>query len=78
MHLVGAGMHHPRFDSNRILLNELVITGANTYDHDGFEQALALLASGKLPIEHLVEEEEVSYKLSWPVPPARVSPPSPP
>lgn len=57
--LVGAGMHHPRFDSNRILLNELVITGANTYDHDGFEQALALLASGKLPIEHLVEADEV-------------------
>jgi threonine dehydrogenase-like Zn-dependent dehydrogenase len=57
--LVGAGMHRPRFDPNRILLNELVITGANTYDHDGFEQALALLASGQLPIEHLVEAEEV-------------------
>jgi (R,R)-butanediol dehydrogenase/meso-butanediol dehydrogenase/diacetyl reductase len=57
--LVGAGIDHPRFDSNRILLNELIITGANTYDHDGFEQALALLASGKLPIEHLVEPEEV-------------------
>jgi 2-desacetyl-2-hydroxyethyl bacteriochlorophyllide A dehydrogenase len=57
--LVGAGMDRPRFDANRILLNELVVTGANTYDHDGFEQALALLASGRLPIEHLVEPEEV-------------------
>jgi len=57
--LVGAGIHAPRFDNNRILLNELVITGANTYDHDGFEQALALLASGKLPVDHLVEPEEV-------------------
>ena len=57
--LVGAGMDTPRFDPNRILLNELVITGANTYDHDGFEQSLAMLASGKLPIEHLVESEEV-------------------
>jgi (R,R)-butanediol dehydrogenase/meso-butanediol dehydrogenase/diacetyl reductase len=57
--LVGAGIHHPRFDANRILLNELVITGANTYDHDGFDQALALLASGKLPIDHLVEPDEV-------------------
>ena len=57
--LVGAGIERPRFDPNRILLNELVITGANTYDHDGFEQALALLASGQLPIEHLVERDEV-------------------
>jgi 2-desacetyl-2-hydroxyethyl bacteriochlorophyllide A dehydrogenase len=57
--LVGAGIVPPKFDANRILLNELVITGANTYDHDGFEQALALLASGALPIEHLVEAEEV-------------------
>jgi (R,R)-butanediol dehydrogenase/meso-butanediol dehydrogenase/diacetyl reductase len=57
--LVGAGIERPRFDPNRILLNELVVTGANTYDHDGFEQALALLASGLLPIAHLVEPEEV-------------------
>ena len=57
--LVGAGIVPPKFDANRILLNELVITGANTYDHDGFEQALALLASGTLPIEHLVEADEV-------------------
>ena len=57
--LVGAGIVPPKFDANRILLNELVITGANTYDHDGFEQSLALLASGKLPIDRLVEQEEV-------------------
>ena len=53
--LVGAGMEQPRFDPNRILLNELVVTGANTYDHDGFERSLALLASGTLPIDALVE-----------------------
>ena len=43
---------HPRarsFDPNRILLNELVITGAFVYDDDGFARALELLASGKLP-----------------------------
>ena len=57
--LVGAGIERPRFDPNRILLNELVVTGANTYDHDGFEQALALLASGELPIDQLVEPVEV-------------------
>jgi 2-desacetyl-2-hydroxyethyl bacteriochlorophyllide A dehydrogenase len=53
--LVGAGIEAPRFDPNRILLNELVITGAFTYDHDGFQQALALLASGAMPVEALLE-----------------------
>ena len=53
--LVGAGMDRPSFDPNRILLNELIVTGANTYDHDGFERALDLLASGRLPIEALLE-----------------------
>ena len=57
--LVGAGIDRPRFDPNRILLNELVITGANTYDHDGFEQALALLASGQLPVDDLLEPDDV-------------------
>lgn len=57
--LVGAGIDRPRFDNNRILLNELVITGANTYDQDGFQQALALLASGNLPIDALVEPGSV-------------------
>src|SRR5437764_10523691 len=41
--LVGTGMHAPRVDNNRILLNELVITGAYNYDAGGFSAALALL-----------------------------------
>jgi 2-desacetyl-2-hydroxyethyl bacteriochlorophyllide A dehydrogenase len=53
--LVGAGMEAPRFDPNRILLNELVVTGAFTYDADGFERALDLLASGRLPVDDLLE-----------------------
>ena len=53
--LVGAGIEPPRFDPNRILLNELVITGAFNYDADGFEQALALLAGGRLPVDVLTE-----------------------
>ncbi len=56
--LVGAGMARPKFDPNRILLNELVITGAYVYDHDGFPRALELLASGKLPNDLLVEQED--------------------
>jgi threonine dehydrogenase-like Zn-dependent dehydrogenase len=55
--LVGAGIHPPRFDSNRIMLNELEVTGAFVYDADGFEQALALLP--RLPLEHLIEPVDV-------------------
>jgi threonine dehydrogenase-like Zn-dependent dehydrogenase len=57
--LVGAGMADPHFNPNRILLNELVITGAFCYDADGFDRALELLASGKLPLDLLVEREDV-------------------
>lgn len=57
--LVGAGMEYPRLDPNRILLNELVITGAFTYDQGGFEQALDLLASGAVPAAALLEPGEV-------------------
>jgi threonine dehydrogenase-like Zn-dependent dehydrogenase len=53
--LVGAGMEAPRFDPNRILLNELVVTGAFTYDAGGFERALDLLASGRMPVDDLLE-----------------------
>ena len=58
--LVGAGIERPRFDSNRILLNELVVTGAYNHDEDGFERALELLASGALPIDALLEPGVVS------------------
>lgn len=57
--LVGAGIEAPRFDPNRILLNELVITGAFTYSQNGFEDALELLASGALPVEALIEPDLV-------------------
>jgi threonine dehydrogenase-like Zn-dependent dehydrogenase len=53
--LVGAGMASPRFDPNRILLNEPTITGAFTYDLGGFDRALELLASGTLPVDTLLE-----------------------
>ncbi len=56
---VGAGIRRPKIDNNRVLLNELVITGAYIYDHDGFPRALELLASGKMPNDLLVEREDV-------------------
>jgi L-iditol 2-dehydrogenase len=58
--LVGAGMTRPRFDNNRILLNELVVTGAYTYDADGYPRALELLASGRLRNDLLIERRDVS------------------
>jgi threonine dehydrogenase-like Zn-dependent dehydrogenase len=57
--LVGAGMEAPRLDPNRILLNELVVTGAYCYDADGFADALKLLGSGCLPVEALIEPGDV-------------------
>jgi threonine dehydrogenase-like Zn-dependent dehydrogenase len=57
--LVGAGIEPPRFDPNRILLNELVVTGSFEYDAGGLEAALELLASGVLPLAELVEPDDV-------------------
>lgn len=57
--LVGAGIKSPRFDANRILLNELVVTGAFVYDEDGFERALELLAHPDFPNDDLVEPDDV-------------------
>ncbi len=47
--LVGAGIHPPRFDPNRILLNELEIKGSFVYDKDGFDRALELLTRPDFP-----------------------------
>jgi threonine dehydrogenase-like Zn-dependent dehydrogenase len=57
--LVGAGIHRPKFDNNRILLNEVVITGAFVYDADGFERALELLADPSFPSDTLIEADDV-------------------
>ncbi|HVC70955.1 MAG TPA: alcohol dehydrogenase catalytic domain-containing protein [Acidimicrobiales bacterium] len=57
--LVGAGIEAPAFDPNRFLLNELEICGSFVYDADGFDQALALLASGTLPLPLLIDPTDV-------------------
>lgn len=57
--LVGAGIKAPRFDPNRILLNELNITGAFCYDDGGFDDALAMLASPTFPTDVLIEPDDV-------------------
>jgi (R,R)-butanediol dehydrogenase/meso-butanediol dehydrogenase/diacetyl reductase len=60
--LVGAGIKPPRLDPNRILLNELVVTGAFCYDGDGFEAALALLSLPDFPRDVLVEPDDIGLE----------------
>jgi 2-desacetyl-2-hydroxyethyl bacteriochlorophyllide A dehydrogenase len=57
--LVGAGVEPPSFDPNRMILNELTVTGSFIYDADGFERALDLLASGTLPLDRLIDPADV-------------------
>ena len=57
--LVGAGIKPPRFDPNRILLNELNITGAFCYDDGGFDDALEMLAAPGFPTDVLIEPDDV-------------------
>jgi (R,R)-butanediol dehydrogenase/meso-butanediol dehydrogenase/diacetyl reductase len=57
--LVGAGIEPPRFDPNRILLNELEIKGSFVYDADGFDRALELLARPDFPTATLLERDDV-------------------
>src|ERR1700722_175594 len=57
--LVGAGMEPPSFDPNRMILNELEVTGAFIYDADGFSHALDMLASGAIPADKLIEPDDV-------------------
>ena len=60
--IVGTGMRRPRLDPNRVLLNELVVTGAYNYDEGGFEDAIVLLADGALPVDRLVEPEDAALE----------------
>jgi threonine dehydrogenase-like Zn-dependent dehydrogenase len=57
--LVGTGLDFPKLDTNRIILNELQVTGAFNYDPNGFQDALALIASGALPLDLLIEPDTV-------------------
>ncbi len=60
--IVGTGLDFPRLDTNRVILNELHITGAFNYDADGFGAALDLIASGTLPLDLLIHPETVGLK----------------
>jgi 2-desacetyl-2-hydroxyethyl bacteriochlorophyllide A dehydrogenase len=56
---VGTGRDAPRINHNRMIVMELTALGAYNYDADGFGPALALLASGALPLDELIEPVDV-------------------
>ena len=59
MVIVGIGMDYPKLDTSRVILNELVVTGAYEYDPDGLTAALDLIASGALPMDVLLEPDPI-------------------
>ncbi len=57
---VGTGREEPRINHNRMIVLELTAIGAYNYDEDGFGSALELLASGRLPLDLLIEPSDVT------------------
>jgi 2-desacetyl-2-hydroxyethyl bacteriochlorophyllide A dehydrogenase len=57
---VGTGRDSPRINHNRAIVLELSLLGAYNYDADGFGGAIELLASGELPLDALIEPDDVS------------------
>ena len=57
--LLGTGMDRPQLDAMRVLLCELVVTGAYEYDEHGLSVALELIAGGRLETQLLVSAEDV-------------------
>jgi (R,R)-butanediol dehydrogenase/meso-butanediol dehydrogenase/diacetyl reductase len=56
---VGTGHEMPRVNHNRVIVLEKTIVGAYNYDQAGFAPALELLASGRLPLDHLIEANDI-------------------
>ncbi|HEX4434370.1 MAG TPA: alcohol dehydrogenase catalytic domain-containing protein [Acidimicrobiales bacterium] len=57
--IVGTGFTPPRFNQNRMIIFELEVIGAYNYNDDGFAPAVNLLGSGTLPLESLIEPEDI-------------------
>jgi (R,R)-butanediol dehydrogenase/meso-butanediol dehydrogenase/diacetyl reductase len=56
---VGTGSHPPRVNHNRMIIMELEAIGAYNYSAAGFGPALELLDSGVLPVDLLIEKDDV-------------------
>ena len=57
--IVGTGFEPPRYNQNRMIILELEIIGAYNYNDDGFRPAVDLLDSGTLPLESLIEPNDI-------------------
>ena len=57
--IVGTGFEPPRYNQNRMIIFELEIIGAYNYDDNGFQPAVDLLDSGTLPLESLIEPDDI-------------------
>jgi threonine dehydrogenase-like Zn-dependent dehydrogenase len=60
--IVGTGFEPPRINQNRMIIFELEIIGAYNYNDDGFQPALDLLDSGTLPLDALIEPDNIPLK----------------
>ena len=57
--IVGTGFEPPRINQNRMIIFELEIIGAYNYNDEGFEPAVDLLDSGTLPLDALIEPDNI-------------------
>jgi (R,R)-butanediol dehydrogenase/meso-butanediol dehydrogenase/diacetyl reductase len=57
---VGTGHEWPRVNHNRAIIFELTLIGAYNYNADGFAGAVALLDSGALPLDELIERDDIA------------------
>ena len=57
---LGTGGESPRVNHNRVIILEQTLLGSYNYDDRGFEAALELIASGRLPLELLIEPDDIS------------------
>ena len=58
--LVGTGHDLPRINHNRVIVLENSIIGSYNYDAEGFAPALELLASGRMPLDALIEPTDIT------------------
>jgi 2-desacetyl-2-hydroxyethyl bacteriochlorophyllide A dehydrogenase len=57
--IVGTGFDPPRINQNRMIIFELEIIGAYNYNEEGFQPAVDLLDGGTLPLDALIEPENI-------------------
>jgi len=64
--LSGTGMRRPRLEPNRVIVHELTVTGTVEYTQDDYHAAIGLLAEGRLPVDVLIEPEDLPLaRLQW-------------